>query len=328
MKKTLAILISALIAALMLIPAFAADEMPGLIITEILRNPQGNDTYESFEIMNASDVAIDLYDYKIYCRKGASADENAAVAAADVTLWTYLSSAPGEVVLAPGELAMVWCVYSDCYKKADPTYGGFVKDIGDGKVEYNFDAYRNDMVTDSGCALDPSVKVLVNDKTGGKYFETGVAVAEHGFNLENSGAVRMWVCPREGDITSATCIIDSTSASKGIPTSYEPQSGTPLMKAVDSELFTPGTLDEKQTSLLSLVASLQKPETTAPAVTEAPAETTEASAPVTEAPAETTGDPAPVTGDSNIWLMLVIAAAGAAVTAVLTVSRSRKMGNA
>ena len=53
MKKTLAILISALIAALMLIPAFAADEMPGLIITEILRNPQGNDTYESFEIMNA-----------------------------------------------------------------------------------------------------------------------------------------------------------------------------------------------------------------------------------------------------------------------------------
>ena len=71
MKKTLAILISALIAALMLIPAFAADEMPGLIITEILRNPQGNDTYESFEIMNASDVAIDLYDYKIYCRKGA-----------------------------------------------------------------------------------------------------------------------------------------------------------------------------------------------------------------------------------------------------------------
>ena len=70
MKKTLAILISALIAALMLIPAFATDEMPGLIITEILRNPKGNDTYEGFEIMNASDGAIDLYDYKIYCRKG------------------------------------------------------------------------------------------------------------------------------------------------------------------------------------------------------------------------------------------------------------------
>ena len=100
------------------------------------------------------------------------------------------------------------------------------------------------------------------------------------------------------------------------------------MKAVDSELFTPGALDEKQTSLLSLVASLQKPETTAPAVTEAPEETTEGSAPVTDAPAETTGDPAPVTGDSNIRLMLAIAAAGAAVTAVLTVCRSRKMRNA
>lgn len=209
MKKFTAILIiAAFMLTLAALPAFAAD-MPGLVITEILRNPKGNDTYEGFEIMNASDAAIDLYNYRIFYRNGASVEENAAVAAADVKFYTYLAAAPGDVVLAPGEIAMVWCVYSDCYKKADPVYGGFVKDLGGGKVEYNFDAYRNDMKTDSGCELDPSVKVLINDKTGGKYFETKKAAVENGFNLENSGVVRMWVCPREGDITSATCIIDS-----------------------------------------------------------------------------------------------------------------------
>ena len=49
---------------------------------------------------------------------------------------------------------------------------------------------------------------------------------------------------------------------------------------------------------------------------------------VTVVPMTFSEDSDALTGDSNIWLMLAIAAAGAAVTAVLTVSRSRKMKNA
>ena len=298
MKKFTAILIiAAFMLTLAALPAFAAD-MPGLVITEILRNPKGNDTYEGFEIMNASDAAIDLYNYRIFYRNGASVEENAAVAAADVKFYTYLAAAPGDVVLAPGEIAMVWCVYSDCYKKADPVYGGFVKDLGGGKVEYNVDAYRNDMKTDSGCELDPSVKVLINDKTGGKYFETKKAAVENGFNLENSGVVRMWVCPREGDITSATCIIDSLTAGKGVATSYEPQSGTPVMKATDSESFTPGVLDEKQTVLRALADSLGKTPATDPPATDGGSK-----------PGETKpGGDAPATGDVGMAAWAVLAA--------------------
>ena len=143
MKKTVSLILSLLVIAALLIPVSAVPDMPGLIITEILRNPLGNDTYEGFEIMNASDSAIDLYDYRIFYRKGVSVEENAAVAASDVTLYTYLAAEPGTVVLAPGEIAMVWCVYSDCYKKSDAQYGAFVKDLGNGSIEYNFDAYRN-----------------------------------------------------------------------------------------------------------------------------------------------------------------------------------------
>ena len=86
MKKFTAILIiAAFMLTLAALPAFAAD-MPGLVITEILRNPKGNDTYEGFEIMNASDAAIDLYNYRIFYRNGASVEENAAVAAAELNL--------------------------------------------------------------------------------------------------------------------------------------------------------------------------------------------------------------------------------------------------
>lgn len=318
MKKTVSLILSLLVLAALFVPVSAVPDMPGLIITEILRNPLGNDTYEGFEIMNASDAAIDLYDYRIFYRKGVSVEENAAVAASDVTLYTYLAAEPGTVVLAPGEIAMVWCVYSDCYKKSDAQYGAFVKDLGNGSIEYNFDAYRNDMKTDSGKELDPSVKVLVNDKTGGKYFETKVAAAEHGFNLENSGIVRMWVCPREGDITSATCIIDSLTAGKGVPTSYEPVSGSVVMAATDSEDFTPGTLDAKQTSLKALVEYLASPVTEAPATTAAPesTETPATEAPATEAPVTTDGK-SPETGDNALILVAALLLVSAVLCTVL-----------
>ena len=75
MKKVLSLTVCALIILCAVLPVSAADTAnPGLVITEVLRNPTGSDVYESFEIMNASNTAIDLYDYIIYfyCASGAT----------------------------------------------------------------------------------------------------------------------------------------------------------------------------------------------------------------------------------------------------------------
>ena len=134
----------------------------------------------------------------------------------------------------------------------------------------------------------------------------------------------MWVCPREGDITSATCIIDSLTAGKGVPTSYEPVSGSVVMAAIDSEDFTPGTLDAKQTSLKALVEYLASPATEAPATTAAPesTETPATEAPATEAPVTTDGK-SPETGDNALILVAALLLVSAVLCTVLcTVSVS------
>ncbi len=257
MKKIIIVFL-AILMTLYFIPTVSANDaaMPGLIITETLRNPSGKDVYEGFEIMNASRSAIDLYDYMIYYAKNNNISANENIKPEDVTKYCYLAYEKGKVMLDPGEIAMVWVVYSDTYKSLDETYGNFVKDLGNGAVEYNFDAYRNYMKTDSGKTLDPSIKVLVADKTDGKYYETGKTVA-WGFNMENSDAVRLWVCPRGGTTADATCIVDTTNGNAGEAVSYEPSASGIVMLQTDSIEYTPGVLDAKQEKLSEILDAIK-----------------------------------------------------------------------
>ena len=113
MKKTL-ILILALVmvasTALISVGAEATEEKAGpLIITEIFNNPGGTDFCEFMEIMNISDTAIDLYDYKFWYRSGSKLSD---IGLPEITSKSnVLATGYGENVLDPGEIAVVWFVH-------------------------------------------------------------------------------------------------------------------------------------------------------------------------------------------------------------------------
>lgn len=301
MKKKLLYLVIVTMLVIILVPEIAAaDKQPGLIITEVLRNPLGNDTYENIELMNASDTKIDLYDYMIYyyCNSSATTGSINALASSEVKQYCYLAAEPGKDYLEPGNMAFVWCVFSDVYTKEAPGGEKFVIDNKDGTVTYNFDALRSYLEFDSAKTLDPSVKVIVNDKSDGHYYATQTNT-EWGFSLVNTGLMRLWVCRRGETIDTALSFVDVPVPTAGLATSYDIQNGLSPMTATDSTKFTPGMLDDAQTNLIKLMNELNikiSVETsTTPQTTEAPITTKAPEVVTTVAPTETSTTPSDAT---------------------------------
>lgn len=115
MKKTLILALAiVMIASAALISVGAettAEATVGpLVITEILNNPDSTDYYEYMELMNIGAEAIDLYDYKFWYRSGSKLSE---VPTPDVATskWNVFAGAPGQNILQPGEIALVWFIH-------------------------------------------------------------------------------------------------------------------------------------------------------------------------------------------------------------------------
>ncbi len=198
-----------------------------IVITEISRDtPGGPDVTEGFEIMNASDQTIDLYNYKVWrYHDPNNIWENIESVTASSAVSAYLKGAPlsdtpGQYLLEPGEIAFCWTIFSHTYDN------GYASVDPQGNRVYDYVAFRERVLADQGDAFDPNCRIIPFD------------VLQNGsrFNLTNSNSFRLYVTSRDDTIDAAIAIADVTTplSIEGKATVYGPEaSGDPHLVTLD-----------------------------------------------------------------------------------------------
>ena len=250
MKKIFALLMAVMmlcLAMLAVVPAGAAEatevKAGPLVITEIHNNPAAyyegisRDYTEYMEVMNVGDTAIDLYDYKFYYTTAGSVKE-CGLPTAD-SKWNVFATKPGENILEPGEIAVIWFITSesilphdDASKPIPSAVEYYRKEITEAEIPnyevtytdyqgkvyaYNLAEFKSFMkasLADKGWTLDAAfdtANIIVWDinidfeQPTQEAIDAGKVGSSIHFNMANCSstkAVKYWVTEKSVDVNS------------------------------------------------------------------------------------------------------------------------------
>jgi len=221
-----------------------------LYITEVTKNSPGNDMYEGVEIINVSNVPVDLFDFVIWNYSDSPLSNVTGVADSTVILQMKMASVEGQYVLPSGGIGFCPTVNTTMYKNKDQYAAGksdyLVTLNGDGtKVTYHTDRFAAAIAYDGSGSISPD-RIFVIDRTARSmgytvdgtlvkradyYSSDGVTVNNlyRSFNLSNSTYTKLYITLSTAQYVNesvTTCILDgtdggTTTASDGTTTVLE-----------------------------------------------------------------------------------------------------------
>lgn len=218
----------------------------GLVISEILANPEGTQAYEYAEITNLSEDSIDLYDYKIM-RTPMSIGNDLGYS------HCYMADAPGQYVLAPKESALLIFLSGNnhYYSPLDGRGKTSVIAYENGEYIYDLELYNEMFERYTGVrSITESTKLIFCPlvEWNGESFVNGT----YGVALGNTGAFTLYIAPRNASSTNeAVCratnaVGDDNIAIEGKATRFvpSPYPGDIMMRIEEKAAQpTPGTAD-------------------------------------------------------------------------------------
>lgn len=213
MKKLLILLITALLFSSVPVAVNAApvEEAP-LIFADSTRRTPFSDCLEGFTVINVSASTLDLADYKVWYGRAANQTVLNSLKPAAVKFEMPLAEEKGKYLLAPGERAYVWFVYSTTYTTEVDVPDGkamLVEKGADGKPLYRVDVFRKciEQLSAEGSynvsRVAESTLVVPLDVTTGTVFGANGSYknkADH-VNLQNSYFIRLYLT----DINAKSC---------------------------------------------------------------------------------------------------------------------------
>ncbi len=162
---------------------------PELIITEVAKDTPGTDVLECVEIVNVSDHAVDLSNYKLFSFQSTSYATVKSTAYDDIVNNIHLSFDAGKYILEPGGTALIWIVFGDLYTK---TNLGLLSANADKTVKYNIDKFRSVYKSQTGREIPASTVIVPLDRTTASYYIDGNTTSlGKSFNLGNSNSIRL-----------------------------------------------------------------------------------------------------------------------------------------
>ena len=202
MKKAIIFLLALMCAAFTLF-ASATDDAP-LIILDATRRTPFSDLLEGFTVENVSDKAIDLADYKVWYGRTTSQEALDAYTPSEVKHVMAISDNVGEYVLAPGQKAYIFFVYSTTYKTEVDTASGkamLVEKGTDGKPVYRIDNFRSavEYLQNEGSyrvmpLAEDTLIVPIDVTTGTAFGADATYKNKSGYlNLQNSYYIRLYL---------------------------------------------------------------------------------------------------------------------------------------
>ncbi len=249
-------------------------------ITEVIKNAPGTDHTEGFEIINVSDVEVDLSDFTVWAYS--NADEAALVAStgANATSQMPMAHKDGSAVIPSGAIAYCPIVIGDTYLSADKissTESAYLVTLNDDatKVTYHKDRYAQAIAYD-GSGNISSELIFPIDRTARSigYTDSGVAVRRHDyynatdgninnlashFSFGNSNYTKVYITlSTAADATEALCVATLDSTDSGITTTdtatsvaaggfnFVPTAGAAMLTQSFSAKASIGSLTEEQ----------------------------------------------------------------------------------
>ncbi len=162
---------------------------PELIITEVAKDTPGTDFLECVEIVNISDHAVDLSNYKLFSMQGENYETVKNTSYDDIVNNMHLSFDAGKYILQPGQTAVIWIVFKDHYTSSNL---GLVSANADKTVKYDTDKFRSVYKSQTGNEIPAGTLIVPLDRTTASYYIDGQKTnLSKSFNLGNSNSVRL-----------------------------------------------------------------------------------------------------------------------------------------
>jgi len=225
------------------VAVYANEELPELIITEIVADNDPTDAFEYIEIFNVSDKPINFYDYSIaYCADITSSSYNGPNKITRIVPGNFSTSLkdksrafdnPTEFILMPQDIAVVWFWSFD-------SFAAGVK-LDDFRRYYKIGSDVKIIAVDADSSADTGNADRFNLQNSGY---RGICIVRNGFAL-NSGF--------EGVISMAT--LDYNKITSSIPdlgAVYGKSTTNDIWRLTMTEFWaepTPGYLTELQSSV-------------------------------------------------------------------------------
>lgn len=185
-----------------------------IYITEVTKNSPSTDMYEGVEIINVSNVPLDLFDFTIWNYSDSPMSNVANVADSTVILQMKMAGVEGEYVLPSGGVAFCPTVNSTMYMNKEQysaNQSGYIVTLNeDGtKVTYHTDRFASAIAYDGSGNISPD-RVFVIDRTArsmgytvdgalvkrADYYSADGATVNNlyrSFNLSNSAYTKLYI---------------------------------------------------------------------------------------------------------------------------------------
>ncbi|MBE6669450.1 MAG: hypothetical protein E7601_04505 [Ruminococcaceae bacterium] len=173
---------------------YQSPENPPLILTKAIKNTDGRDIFEGFELINVSDHEIDLADFRVFYLSSSTEEGSVATAVSPSSPNMLLSSDKGKYVLKPGQIAYVCIIFTDHY--TEYKNGGYKIVAADNELNviYDTESIRRAYAEISGEQIPSDVLIVPLDRTSASFFRNGkVTDLKNSFNLENAKYARLFI---------------------------------------------------------------------------------------------------------------------------------------
>jgi hypothetical protein len=206
-----------------------ASDLPALVISEVYANTPGKDANEYLELVNISNVPVDLYNYKLMNAAGQAVDK-------PTERQVMLADKQGQYVLAPGECAIVWFIHADTVAAGKTSLEDFIS-----KTKKEEGARAEGLEKRMIIPLDVTTPTdHSNDRLK--------------FNVANTDQRQILICPRNGIWSDAICSLtynddpEINDATTGLASIWKlDESGKKMVRLNNATEATPGYLSEGQT---------------------------------------------------------------------------------
>lgn len=263
-----------------------------LYITEAIKNTAGKDHTEGIEIINVSNVEVDLSDFMLWAYSNADEATCLAVTAASVTSQMKMAYHRDEYVLPSGQIAYCPMVYGDSYLSKDDisaTESAYLVTLSpDGKsVTYHTDRYAA-AIAYEGMGSISADRIFPIDRTARSigYTDDGTLVKRmdylnatdgqvnnigKGFNLGNGNYTRLYITiVTDRDVSNPVCVASLDSTGGGITTvdsvttvaagafNFTPGTGAALVtQGFTADRYTVGALTAEQEAAFASYLSVK-----------------------------------------------------------------------
>ena len=173
---------------------YKSPENPPLILTKAIKNTDGRDIFEGFELINVSDHEIDLADFRVFYLSSSTEEGSVATSVTPASPNMLLSSDKGKYVLKPGQIAYVCIIFADHY--TEYKNGGYKIVAADNELNviYDTESIRRAYAEISGEQIPSDVLIVPLDRTSASFFRNGkVTDLKNSFNLENAKYAQLFI---------------------------------------------------------------------------------------------------------------------------------------